>query len=177
MSIKKILPVYICEKCNKVYLNQMAADMCCKEYHCDMCGVKTRQYELRCPTCHEKVLFEKATKYTPEAYNVAFPGHMLYWNDHYYSDIEELIEDCDYNGCDVPEYVYGTSKMFMRIDAYSHLEQIESDIDCDEIRFCDEAWKEYKAFADQWNKKYEEYCFYVDNSIIVMIPKEISQND
>lgn len=170
MAIKKIMPMYICEKCGKMYTDEYVANICCKQYHCEVCGIETERYMLKCPSCQEKALYERGRKLTLDQYWSEFPGNMLYWNDHYYCDLDELIDSCEYNQCKLPQYVYGTTREYLRIDAAAHLEQLEADIDCDEIRFCDAAWKEYKEFAEQWNKKYEEYCFYVDHSIIVMIP-------
>ena len=72
----------------------MAADMCCKEYHCDMCGIKTRQYELRCPTCHEKVLFEKAT-ICAVARQKDYEQLKAYANEHSVDGLNSIIVDTE----------------------------------------------------------------------------------
>lgn len=172
MAIKQTMTLYICEKCGKAYRSAYVADMCCKQYHCEVCGVETERYMLMCPSCYEKAIFEKARKLTLDEYEREFPGHMLYWGDSYYADIDELLDYCEGNDCDVPEYVFGTCKVYLEIDPDAHLEMLEEDINCEDIRFCDEAWKEYKEFVKEWNEKYREYCFFSDNSIIVMIPQD-----
>lgn len=46
MAIKENMDLYRCEKCKKLYTSEYAANICCKQYHCRVCGKETPQYML-----------------------------------------------------------------------------------------------------------------------------------
>ena len=60
MAIKENMDLYRCEKCKKLYTSEYAANICCKQYHCRVCGKETPQYMLICDSCAEHERFEKA---------------------------------------------------------------------------------------------------------------------
>ena len=90
MAIKENMDLYRCEKCKKLYTSEYAANICCKQYHCRVCGKETPQYMLICDSCAEHERFEKARKMTLAEYYEEFPGNMLYYGEEFYDDIESL---------------------------------------------------------------------------------------
>ena len=74
MAIKENMDLYRCEKCKKLYTSEYAANICCKQYHCRVCGKETPQYMLICDSCAEHERFEKARKMTLAEYYEEFPG-------------------------------------------------------------------------------------------------------
>lgn len=77
MAIKENMDLYRCEKCKKLYTSEYAANICCKQYHCRVCGKEIPQYMLICDSCAERERFEKARKMTLAEYYEEFPGNML----------------------------------------------------------------------------------------------------
>ena len=68
MATKKNIGMWACDKCGTLYPSKYAADICCKQYHCKVCGVETLRYMLKCECCREKAQFDKATKMSVEEY-------------------------------------------------------------------------------------------------------------
>lgn len=92
MATKRTMDIWFCDKCGKGYASEYAASICCKQYHCSVCGIETPRYITKCDSCRNKELFEKAQKMTWEEYEEKFPGNMLYWNDEFYSDLGDLLD-------------------------------------------------------------------------------------
>lgn len=179
MATKKNIGIWACDKCGTLYTSKYAADICCKQYHCEVCRVETPRYILKCESCQEKARFDKAAKMSVEEYEAANPGNMVYWNDNYYGSVDDLLEHLADEGIavkDLPTYCYGTTRVYMRLEPGSILEHLEEELDCEGVHFCDEAYKEFKKFAEEWNKKYEEYCFYWDSKTVILIPDELKKD-
>ena len=51
------------------------------------------------------------------------------------------------------------------------------EFDCDGVYFDNAGVKEFVEFANAWNKKYEEYCFRPDTSIVVLVPEVCRKRD
>lgn len=172
MAIKENMDLYRCEKCKKLYTSEYAANICCKQYHCRVCGKETPQYMLICDSCAEHERFEKARKMTLAEYYEEFPGNMLYYREEFYDDIESLLDsiDCDYE--DIPKYVYGTTMESMEIDANQMLQQAEEDSDVEDFYFDDVAAKELREFVKQWNAKYAKSYYSWNDKVVVMLPTE-----
>lgn len=105
---KKISIVgYACEKCGKAYHYDFQANECCEEYFCTKCGVKVGKYQKYCDDCKEKIHIEKAKKMTYEEYIEKYRDNMFVHNDEYYSEIEDVIDNCESFGEKYPKYVWG----------------------------------------------------------------------
>lgn len=76
MATKKTMDIWFCDKCGKGYTSEYAANICCKQYHCSVCGVETPRYITKCDSCRDKELFEKAQKMTWEEYLEKSSGNM-----------------------------------------------------------------------------------------------------
>ena len=114
MATKKNIGIWACDKCGTLYTSKYAADICCKQYHCEVCGVETPRYILKCESCQEKARFDKAAKMSVEEYEAANPGNMVYWNDNYYGSVDDLLEHLADEGIavkDLPTYCYGTTRV------------------------------------------------------------------
>lgn len=62
MATKRTMDIWFCDKCGKGYASEYAASICCKQYHCSVCGIETPRYITKCDSCRNKELFEKAQK-------------------------------------------------------------------------------------------------------------------
>ena len=80
-------------------------------------------------------------------------------------------------GFDVPDYVFGTYRDYLRLDAERHIAELIDEFDCDGVYFDNAGVKEFVEFANAWNKKYEEYCFRQDTSIVVLVPEVCRKRD
>jgi hypothetical protein len=98
-----------CENCGKIHNIEYSAIICCKQYHCEKCGVETENYRILCDNCSEKQKYEEAIKFTYEEYVKNYPEHMLFHGDNYYLDMESIIDDLDISES-IPDYVWGTEK-------------------------------------------------------------------
>lgn len=177
MATKKTMDIWFCDKCGKGYTSEYAANICCKQYHCSVCGVETPRYITKCDLCRDKELFEKAQKMTWEEYLEKSSGNMLYWNDEFYADLGDLLDASESGGFDVPDYVFGTYRDYLRLDAERHIAELIDEFDCDGVYFDNAGVKEFVEFANAWNKKYEEYCFRPDTSIVVLVQEVCRKRD
>lgn len=62
MAIETTIRAYKCETCGKVYTDEYVANICCKQYHCEVCGCETPKYWLMCNACRDKRDFDKYFK-------------------------------------------------------------------------------------------------------------------
>ena len=179
IATKKNMDIYVCETCGGLYVNETAANNCCKQYRCEVCGVETPPFRLKCEACSEKARFEKARKMTIEEYQKEFPDFMIFHDDDYFGSVEELLEAYtwgDRGELDkMPDYCYGTYQIHMRLRSDRILEEIEEDFDCEDVGYSEEAYREFAEFAKQFNDKYEQHGYYVDNKIVILIPPELKE--
>jgi hypothetical protein len=172
-EVKEIqIKAYQCE-CGKTYNDKYVAEICCKQYHCETCGAETKKYWLMCDPCREKRDFDKAKKITIEEYEKEYSGNMVYYNDNYYTDIDDMLDSLCCHDVDIlPSYCWGTDKVPVEIDAISVLDELLENSNCEDIDFSKEAYQEFKDFAEQWNKKWSQY-YYMMNDIVILIPEEV----
>lgn len=177
MATRKTMDIWFCDKCGKGYTSEYTANICCKQYHCSVCGAETPRYITKCDSCREKVFFEKAQKITWDEYKEKYPYNMIFWNDEFYEDLGALLDSCEFYGLNVPEYVFGTYRDYLRLDPESYIKELIDEFDCDGVYFNSDGIKEFVAFANDWNKKYEEYCFRQNTSIVVLVPESYRKRD
>ena len=59
----------------------------------------------------------------------------------------------------------------------THIAELIDEFDCDGVYFDDAGVREFVEFANAWNKKYEEYCFRPDTSIVVLVQEVCRKRD
>lgn len=178
MVIKKNMDVYICDKCSKVYCDEYVANICCKQYHCEVCGKETQQYHLKCPECQEKARYDKAKKMTIGEYEAEFSGNMVYDGNDYYSSVEELLETYTWGNreeSDMPNYCYGTIRVYMKLEPDEILRHMEEELDCEDVEISEDGYKEFREFAKAWNEKHQQYCYFMNDDVIILIPPELKE--
>ena len=153
-------------KCNKIYYEKEAAEDCCKPYHCQDCGVETRRYWLRCDPCSEKRKYEKAeklTKWDGPVYRDGY-GH----RDGFFYDVGDLLEDCEAEGVNPPEWVFICKEKKHEIDPDQVIESMFDDayeeayedlVDVEELR----------EFIKDWNDKQNIVTYYPDYSRVLLL--------
>ncbi len=132
---------YACVKCGASFLVRKHSDeriyednrKCRQEEAAQHC-VKTcpcgklieDSYRLRCRACRqqievdkERAFFEKSAKLAIEQYDgvLYWEGHTGSLGDDYFSDIDEILDYCEQEGVDVPEYVWTCKPEEMQLDA------------------------------------------------------------
>jgi len=170
---------YRCTKCGKIYNGELSAEICCKTYYCDTCGIETKKFITRCDTCREKIIYDKATKMTEEEYYEKYPYNMVCYNNEYYCDVEDLL-CCLYDSTDeeteLPDYCFGTTELEIKLDALSIIDDLEEYSNCENFLVSDEAKRELEEFVENWNKKYKGSCYEENNNIVILISEETKKS-
>lgn len=172
---------YKCEKCGKIFAgggigtDEYLANICCKQYYCEDCGKPTEKYNMVCGECMEKRKFDKAKKMSYSQYVQEFPNYMIWFNDKYYMELEELIEDLECDDLPIPEYVWGTEKERIEINIENEIENTEQNSDLEDFYF--DNTKELIDFVEKWNKENGTDAYYMSYNIaIVLTPEERKGN-
>jgi hypothetical protein len=169
---------YACPKCGAVFLVHKHADVRLYEAykkeqqrraasHCVNacpCGKPIEDsYRLRCRDCmaqmeveKEKARFEKSAKLTIEQYDGP-----LYWEDHsasmgdgYFSGLDEVLDYCENEGVDVPEYVWACTRDDFKIDAQQVVEHALSDMYEEAFdSISEKAMQSLQGYLDAWCKE------------------------
>jgi len=160
-----------CDTCGKIYTDERVAGGCCKQYHCETCGCETPKYRLMCDSCRDKRDYDKATKMSYAEYCEKFPNNMICIGDDFYSELEEIVDEF-YDKGDAPEYCWGTEKIDVEIDPDSVLQDLLENSNCEDLEFDNEAYKEFKEFAKNWNEKYG-VSYFVQTNIVIPITEEL----
>lgn len=167
MDVKQV-ELYACGKCGKCYQDIKFAEDCCKPYHCEICGIETKRYILKCETCAENARFEKANKVLPSEYK----GYLYDDRFEMYTDnIDEILERYWDEGEDLPNYVYGTTETRFHVDIDSAIERAEEDMYEDFNDIVD--YKELIEFMEKWNEKQTGATYYQDTKTVVLVPEEL----
>jgi hypothetical protein len=165
---------YACPKCGAVFIVHNRKDEKLREadrkhqqeqaaVHCVklcVCGQPTDGFcYLRCSACRaqmeadkEQARFEKAKKLTIEEYDgpVYWEGHSGTLGDGYFADVEDLLDHCEQEGMDPPDYVWTCDKDEMTLDAESIVEHAVEDM-YDSIPA--KAIVSLQAYLDTWCKE------------------------
>ena len=92
--------VWYCSDCKIVATDKERVDNCCKRNNCKYCGkLVEEKHWLEHRECIESNKIEKAEKLDTW-------DDWVYYNDKYYSNISELIEELQEDEEEIPEYVY-----------------------------------------------------------------------
>ena len=171
---------FICEKCGKVYsyldsaTNERMANNCCMQYHCQDCGLETPKYQTLCDKCENIRNFNKAKKISYIDYIKKFPDNMLYCTEtnEYYSELEELVDDLLYNNIPVPDFVWGTDKYRVEVDAEYALSLAEEDSGLEDFQFDPQGVEEFLEFVAKWNKEYGTNAYMVSFKIAIVLTEQ-----
>lgn len=185
---------YACPKCGAVFLVHKRADPKMYEAsrqdeqaqaaaHCVkdcVCGKPIGQsYRLRCQEClaqmdadKERKWFEKSQKLRIEEYDgpVYWEGHSGDIGDGYFSDVDALLDYCESEGLEVPEYVWSCEKTDMKLDAHGIVENAVSDMYEDAYDHIPEkAMVSLQAYLDTWCKEVDIVSWHDDHSRSVLL--------
>ena len=161
----KGVTLYQCEKCNQYYWTKQSAEKCCPTRYCEDCGKELTNYFSVCEKCHEKRIYDRAEKLTYEEYVKKYPNNMLYYNEKYYGDLEELLDS--FIDEEIPKYCYGTTAEKIEIDIDYAIENAEEDME--DSFFDREGLEELRKYVEEWNKKYGYNSFWENEKVIVII--------
>lgn len=174
MANKVNKTVYQCSVCKNIYLDEYVANICCKQYRCEVCGVKTNR-ALICDSCHEKRAFVKAVKMTVKEWEEKYPDNMVYYGDEYFYSVEDCMETLRdrhlYEILDLPNYIWGTEEFTVDMDAESILDDMEENSNIEDFEIDKEGREILEWFLKGWNKKYGGKGYMATN-IAILIPKE-----
>lgn len=170
------LKAWKCNNCGHAYTDERMASVCCKQYHCETCGCETHKYYLECDSCKEQRDYAKATKMSYAEYCEKFPKNMICFGENFYSELEELVDEFydEENMENIPEYCWGTEELEIKIDADSVLDSLINDCAWEDAEFDDGAYKEFRKFADEWNKKYS-ISYFMQTNIAIPITEEFKE--
>ena len=176
MSIE--IKAWKCEKCDKYYLNQAAADDCCKEkpekkYTCRVCGCDTDEFRLICDICLTQERFAKAKKVKYSEYKVGY-----LWDedqDAYFADKDALeekyLEDAEDSEDKLipifPTWCYGCTETIFSIDIDYAIESAMENMYEDFNDIEDE--KGLQEFVKEWNAKQTGKSYETDYSTVVLL--------
>lgn len=116
----------------------------------------------------EQKRYEKAIKAdcsnVPEEYVEMMYSECYSYNEGYFTNFADLIEDCEANEVTVPEYVWSTSKITLSIDAWSVLENACEELhedatsnlaDVDGLQKFLDQWCEEQSGVDSYSVNYK----------------------
>ena len=164
------MSIYVCDKCGKMYFDKYVAEICCKDYFCEDCGAPTPKYHLVCEKCSKKRRYEKATKMTYDEYIEKYPDNMIVYGDEYYTELEDLLDDL--KGQKPDDYIYGTDKERIEINADCVLSDLEDNADIEDFYIDDAGREELYNFIDQWNAKYGQDIYCLNEKVIILLSEE-----
>lgn len=162
---------YTCLKCNHTYIDKHTAEVCCKQYYCKVCGVKTPAYHIMCGKCREKEVFETAEKVSIEDYHERFPDNKVFYRGEYFSSPTSCLKMRKWRKLNAPEYIWGTDSYEVEIDADSVIEDMITNSSLEDFEVEKSGYNELREFLKEWNQKYGTTA-YMQNDIAILIPKE-----
>lgn len=140
-----------------------------------ICGQPLEKYyKLLCSACQgareaerEKARFEKAEKISIEDYD----GPIV-WDDEYYDSVDALLDHCESEGLDVPEYVWSTSPQVFSLSAEN---VIERELELQEMHedaydyVGTKAKDNLQAYLDVWCKELNLVSYFANTSRAVLL--------
>lgn len=163
--------IHYCVKCKKVYTSHEEAEKCCQPILCS-CGNIVKQHYTICENCYNKKellkeqnRFDKARKEDASTYS----GWVCY-NDKYYANVDDLIEDLECDGLDIPAYVWGCkATQYCMIDANKAIDngiQYASE----DNNFDIEGIFDFKSAVEKFNEANKDNILYdIDYSVAIII--------
>lgn len=165
--------VYICSQCGRYYTSKETAEQCClcPPKVCEDCGVELdpKCYFTTCKSCREKRRYNRCRKVTIKEYEKEFSDCMVVSGTDYYFSVEDALESNFGFGEEVPHYVYGTEKRFIKVDIEKAIEWALADVYEDaDFSNTDELYK----FVDKWNER-NKLTMFCETRIVIDIPEAL----
>lgn len=187
---------FACPKCGTLFIlrkNDGEDEMARRRLEASMHCVKTcvcgnpidKHYMLRCHACitrmeqeKEQARFIKAEKLSLEDYTdapVYWEGHEGGMGDGYFSGVDEILDYCETEGLEVPEYVWACKPHEFKLDAESilerELENQEMYEDADED-IHEDARGRLQAYLNVWVKEQALVGWQSDYARAILLRKE-----
>lgn len=165
------------------YKKKQAAAHCVK--NC-ICGKPLDyHYYLRCKECRELLDKAKERKRFEEAQKLSiedYPEHPVYWEGHrgdmggedsaYFSGIDAVLDYCENEGVDIPEYVWACSRKDLHLDAETILQDAleRHSMDPENVDIPTKPHGErLQAFLDAWVKELDIHAWFQDKTRAVLL--------
>jgi hypothetical protein len=136
-------------------------------------------YRLRCRGCMDQIeadkeaaLFQKSRKLTIEEYDgpLYWEGHSASMGDGYFADIDEVLDYCEQEGADVPEYVWTCVRDDFKIEAETAVSHALSDMYEEAFEsISEESLKHLQSYLDAWCKEQCIVGWHSDHSRAVLL--------
>ncbi len=187
---------FACPRCGTLFIlrkNDSTEEVAHRRLEASMHCVKTcvcgkpidKHYMLRCGSCihrmeqeKEQARFEKASKLSLEEYTdapVYWQGHEGGLGDGYFSGVDEILDYCETEGIEVPEYVWACSPHEFKLDAEDilerELERQEMYEGADED-IHEDARERLQAYFNVWTKEQALVGWQSDYSRAILLRKE-----
>ena len=168
--------VYACGYCGQLWRNKEDADLCHMDRTCSECGtlIEKKSYYTLCDSCkikkeEEKMqkMYNNARKITYKEYVRESPDNHLYMDGNFYSEAEDM--EYSFEKEDMPEWVFGTKKVYVKLDAESIVQQFEENCELEDYYMDEQAKGEIYDFCEKWNEKHSQDVYYEDMSVVVLL--------
>lgn len=115
---------------------------------------------------------------TIDEYEKEFPDHMVFYNDNYFSCVDECLYylSGDYCAEDFTEihHIYGTDKGRVELDSDNILVGLEENSNLEDWEVDSQGKKDFEEFIGKWNEKYGTDCYMVSD-VVILIPDEVKR--
>ena len=178
---------YQCAVCGTVYRIKQYADDCCKPRFCEICGKQLPSSHMyiyiNCPECrskqekkHMEDVFEKSKKVplSEAKYDYFFSESYLY-EDGYFEDIDYLLDCCTENGTEVPDHIWATKEVELKLDATDIICNALEQADLDLTGYADmpeKSIKKLQKHLDEFCKEVGFLAYVVDYETSVLLSEE-----
>lgn len=177
----KGLRFYYIEENGKAHIEVCRECHTGKLYICKHCQRPNRTDYCNCKEAREarnKVAddahFEKAEKLTPEQYGGWVYVDGLGFNEGYFDSVNALIEHCEDEGIEVPDWAYCCIEVNHELDIYSAIENMLDDA-FEDARDCLVDENELYDFVAKWNSKQTVKSYYPDYKKAVLLQIEMEE--
>lgn len=175
MEAEKV-EVYKCSRCGTHFKTFKAAQDCCKDRYCELCGAvlpKNHLY-LWCDKCREAHKYDDYKHMSIKEYEEEYPDYMVCYGDNYYTSVDDCLEylygDLTDEEWDNLHFIMGTTRSTVDIDIEYAVESAEEDFE-DEL-FDRTGLDELYSYVNEWNKKNGVPVYY-EAKILIDIPDEV----
>jgi hypothetical protein len=106
--------LFLCSTCGTAFKSKDCAEKCCACMHCGLPCPGERNHSL----CSSAYRDKRDSEILDKAELVEWDGCAIYFNEHVYYDLEELIGEIEGDGGEVPEFIFATKTQpfFLNID-------------------------------------------------------------
>lgn len=153
--------VWYCESCHLVKRTEKEAEECCQPRHCDTCGCEVDRFRITCGDCQRQNVLQRDLDALEKAelvkewvgwvWHPEMSGHQ----DGYFRDAEELLDQCDLEDEDVPEYAFCCKMRQLKVHIEDILQRLD-DNGWEEMTEHAEGVEELQAAIDKFNELNKE---------------------